>query len=214
MLFRCLGNVPFLFKPYRPCRFYPRFRAFFIAAAVQPVPACSVHRRSSKPAALWSVNLSVSSPLSYVRATPKLADWSRSTPLSETGSAGASLPRKGLDRFAAISSNGKNIMTVKNLLPKKAASAVLLATTALAGTAIANHKMAKSAQRKHPPEGQFLTVDGVRLHYVDSGGDNSPVVLLHGNGTMIADMANQWIVGESMATASYHCFRPTGVWLQ
>jgi pimeloyl-ACP methyl ester carboxylesterase len=80
-------------------------------------------------------------------------------------------------------------MTVKNLLPKKAASAVLLATTALAGTAIANHKMAKSAQRKHPPEGQFLTVDGVRLHYVDSGGDNSPVVLLHGNGTMIADMA-------------------------
>ena len=34
-----------------------------------------------------------------------------------------------------------------------------------------------------------MMVDGVRLHFVDSGGDGSPVVLLHGNGTMIADMA-------------------------
>ena len=81
-------------------------------------------------------------------------------------------------------------MTVRNLpLPKTAASGMLLATTALAGAAIFNRQMAKTAERKHPPEGQFLTVDGVRLHYVDSGGDKSPVVLLHGNGTMIADMA-------------------------
>ena len=64
----------------------------------------------------------------------------------------------------------------------------LLATATLAGTAIANHQMAKAAETKHPPEGRFLMVDGVRLHFVDSGGDGSPVVLLHGNGTMIADI--------------------------
>ena len=65
----------------------------------------------------------------------------------------------------------------------------LLATATLAGTAIANRQMAKAAETKHPPEGRFMMVDGVRLHFVDSGGDGSPVVLLHGNGTMIADMA-------------------------
>ena len=65
----------------------------------------------------------------------------------------------------------------------------LLATATLARTAIANRQMAKAAETKHPPEGRFMMVDGVRLHFVDSGGDGSPVVLLHGNGTMIADMA-------------------------
>ncbi len=65
----------------------------------------------------------------------------------------------------------------------------LLATATLAGTAIANRQMTKAAETKHPPDGRFMMVDGVRLHFVDSGGDGSPVVLLHGNGTMIADMA-------------------------
>jgi pimeloyl-ACP methyl ester carboxylesterase len=64
----------------------------------------------------------------------------------------------------------------------------LLATATLAGTAIATRQMAKAAEITHPPEGRFMMVDGVRLHFVDSGGDGSPVVLLHGNGTMIADM--------------------------
>ena len=81
------------------------------------------------------------------------------------------------------------MMTIRTLsLPNKAISGVLLAAAALAGTAIVNHRMAKSAEQEHPPEGRFLTVDGVRLHYLDSGGDNPPVVLLHGNGTLIADM--------------------------
>ena len=66
---------------------------------------------------------------------------------------------------------------------------LLAATAALAGWAIANRQMAKSAEKKHPPEGRFITVDGVRLHFVDSGGSGLPVVVLHGNGTMIADMA-------------------------
>lgn len=81
-------------------------------------------------------------------------------------------------------------MTVKNLpSTKMAASGALLAMAALAGTAIVNHRASKTAETQHPPEGRVLTVDGVRLHYVDSGGDRSPVVLLHGNGTMIADIA-------------------------
>jgi hypothetical protein len=32
----------------------------------------------------------------------------------------------------------------------------------------------------HPYSGRFLTIDGVRLHYKDSGGTGLPVVLIHG----------------------------------
>jgi pimeloyl-ACP methyl ester carboxylesterase len=50
----------------------------------------------------------------------------------------------------------------------------------LAGLAAANHLVARRAERKHPPKGLFLSVDGVRLHYSDHG-EGSPIVLIHGN---------------------------------
>jgi pimeloyl-ACP methyl ester carboxylesterase len=46
----------------------------------------------------------------------------------------------------------------------------------------------RQAERRHPPRGRFITVDGVRLHFVEKAGTGTPVVLLHGNGAMIADM--------------------------
>jgi pimeloyl-ACP methyl ester carboxylesterase len=39
---------------------------------------------------------------------------------------------------------------------------------------------ARKAEGEHPPAGQFVTVDGVRLHYIERG-EGPPVVLLHGN---------------------------------
>ncbi|HZU87947.1 MAG TPA: alpha/beta hydrolase, partial [Stellaceae bacterium] len=36
-------------------------------------------------------------------------------------------------------------------------------------------------EREHPPAGRFVTVDGVRLHYVEKGEGAPPVVLIHGN---------------------------------
>ncbi|MBV8573761.1 MAG: alpha/beta hydrolase [Acetobacteraceae bacterium] len=59
-------------------------------------------------------------------------------------------------------------------------------TTALAGIAalttlaVGNQIMARRAERRHPPQGSFIEVDGVRLHYSDRG-EGSPVVLIHGN---------------------------------
>jgi hypothetical protein len=38
----------------------------------------------------------------------------------------------------------------------------------------------RRAEREHPPAGKFVTVDGVRLHYIERG-EGPPVVLLHGN---------------------------------
>ncbi|MFC7738899.1 alpha/beta fold hydrolase [Roseomonas sp. GCM10028921] len=51
---------------------------------------------------------------------------------------------------------------------------------ALGGLALVNHLAARRAERRHPPEGSFIEVDGVRLHYTDRG-TGSPVVLIHGN---------------------------------
>src|SRR4030081_1946285 len=57
---------------------------------------------------------------------------------------------------------------------------------ALAISALVNRHLAKNAETDNPPAGQFLEVDGVRLHYVERG-SGSPLVLLHGNGSMIED---------------------------
>jgi pimeloyl-ACP methyl ester carboxylesterase len=45
------------------------------------------------------------------------------------------------------------------------------------------------AERENPPLGEFLTVDGVRLHYF-SKGQGPTVVLLHGNGVIAEDFRN------------------------
>ncbi len=45
---------------------------------------------------------------------------------------------------------------------------------------------ARRAEREHPPRGQFVDVDGGRLHYV-SQGEGPPVVLIHGNVVSLAD---------------------------
>ena len=57
---------------------------------------------------------------------------------------------------------------------------------ALAISALVNRRLAKNAENDNPPAGQFLEVNGVRLHYVERG-SGMPLVLLHGNGSMIQD---------------------------
>jgi len=61
------------------------------------------------------------------------------------------------------------------------ASAIVVATAAsVAAMTAHNIYRARKAERDHPPTGRFITVDGVRLHYIDRG-EGPPVVLLHGN---------------------------------
>jgi pimeloyl-ACP methyl ester carboxylesterase len=63
------------------------------------------------------------------------------------------------------------------------------AVAGAAAAAVYNSRKARRAERENPPLGKFIDVDGVRLHYLERG-EGDPVVLLHGNGTMIED----WIV--------------------
>lgn len=64
---------------------------------------------------------------------------------------------------------------------------------ALAAAAVTNVQLAKRAQRRNPPAGRFVEVDGVRLHYIDRG-NGPPLVLLHGNGSMIQDFGSSGLV--------------------
>jgi pimeloyl-ACP methyl ester carboxylesterase len=59
-------------------------------------------------------------------------------------------------------------------------SVLAASTAAFAVLAVVNHVIARRAEQQHPPKGDFIEVDGVRLHYTDRG-KGSPVVLIHGN---------------------------------
>ncbi|MBA2491540.1 MAG: alpha/beta hydrolase [Gammaproteobacteria bacterium] len=58
----------------------------------------------------------------------------------------------------------------------------------------------RQVERDNPPVGQFMEVDGVRLHYLERG-QGQPLVLLHGNGSMIQDFDISGLV--DLATEHY-----------
>ena len=74
---------------------------------------------------------------------------------------------------------------------------LLLGTAAaLAASALFVRAKTKAAERENPPEGRFITVRGVRLHYVERG-QGDPLVLLHGNGAMVRDFATSGLLDRA-----------------
>ena len=70
----------------------------------------------------------------------------------------------------------------------------------MAVSALVNRRLAKKAENDNPPAGRFLEVNGVRLHYVERG-SGAPVVLLHGNGSMIQDFKSSGLI--DLASKNY-----------
>ena len=75
--------------------------------------------------------------------------------------------------------------------PYLAATAVTIGALAL--SALANRYLAQKAMRDNPPLGRFLDINGVRLHYVERGA-GEPLVLLHGNGSLIQDFESSGLI--------------------
>ena len=72
---------------------------------------------------------------------------------------------------------------------------LLWAGAALAASAVYVQWSSRQAERKYPPSGQFLHLDGIRLHYLDTGGPGPAVLWLHGNGTMAREVEISGIMG-------------------
>lgn len=73
------------------------------------------------------------------------------------------------------------------------ASAVVATLGFMATATIVNRRLAEKAQHENPPQGRFIDVDGVRLHYVERG-SGRPLILLHGNGSMIQDFESSGLI--------------------
>jgi pimeloyl-ACP methyl ester carboxylesterase len=82
-----------------------------------------------------------------------------------------------------------------------AGAAVTAGTVAsvLTAAAVFANARARQAERRHPPRGRFLDIDDVRVHYLERG-TGSPVVLLHGNGSMIEDWEISGVLDGLAAT--------------
>ncbi|WP_336489609.1 alpha/beta fold hydrolase [Methylobacterium nigriterrae] len=72
---------------------------------------------------------------------------------------------------------------------------LLGSAAALGASALYAASKTRQAERRTPPVGDFITVEGVRLHYVERG-QGEPLVLIHGNGTMIQDFLVSGIVDD------------------
>jgi len=59
------------------------------------------------------------------------------------------------------------------------AAAVLIPAGLIAGLWAHTFFRPARAEEAYPPAGSFITVEGIRLHYIRKGG-GTPVVLLHG----------------------------------
>ena len=85
--------------------------------------------------------------------------------------------------------------TSRNKLSEGGPYVVAAAVTvgALAITALITQHWAKEAETENPATGQFLEVNGVRIHYVERG-SGDPLILLHGNGSMIEDFETSGLI--------------------
>ena len=84
--------------------------------------------------------------------------------------------------------------------PSLAYRIAALGLVTLAASAFVNHRLAKKAERDNPPLGRFVEIDGLPLHYLERG-TGAPLVLLHGNGTMIEDFVSSGLI--DMAARSH-----------
>lgn len=86
---------------------------------------------------------------------------------------------------------------------------VAVTVTALAASALANMYLARRAEADYPPIGKFVDVDGVRLHYTETG-SGEPVVFLHGNGSMIQDFKSSGLLDLAAQSARVIAFDRPG----
>jgi pimeloyl-ACP methyl ester carboxylesterase len=81
----------------------------------------------------------------------------------------------------------------------------------LVAIVLANVGLEFIARWRNPPIGEFLNVDGVRLHYIIRGDpDAPPLVMFHGNGTLLQDLIISGLVDAAAHKFRVICFDRPG----
>lgn len=90
-------------------------------------------------------------------------------------------------------------------------STELLFLLLLVGLVVANVALEFIAHWRYPPIGEFLDVNNVRLHFIMRGDpDAPPLVMFHGNGTMLQDFAISGLVDKAASKFRVICFDRPG----
>lgn len=90
-------------------------------------------------------------------------------------------------------------------LAQAALGAVALAAGGAALHALLNGR--RIERERHPPQGRFATVEGVRMHYVEAGpADAPPLLFVHGNGACLEDFLISGLVDA--CADRYRCIVP------
>lgn len=98
---------------------------------------------------------------------------------------------KNYRHYVSARPNRQALEFRKSTAPALAIGATVVAS--LIAATLVNRRMAKNAERDNPPTGKFVSVDGVRLHYIDRG-EGTPLVMLHGNGSMVQDFESSGLI--------------------
>lgn len=77
-----------------------------------------------------------------------------------------------------------------------AAGGTVLAGIGLAAAFLFVRSRTRQAERDNPPQGKFVEVDGVRLHYLERGAGPT-LVLLHGNGVYSKDFETSGLLQQA-----------------
>jgi pimeloyl-ACP methyl ester carboxylesterase len=91
------------------------------------------------------------------------------------------------------------IPTRSSRAPSGLQTAALIGAAGLIASLLYVQSQRRQAERDHPPAGNFIDVDGVRLHYVERG-QGQPLVLLHGNGVFSADFDLSGLIDSAART--------------
>jgi len=76
---------------------------------------------------------------------------------------------------------------------------------------LANVAIQFIARWRNPPIGEFIEVEGVRLHYITRGDpDAPPLIMFHGNGTVLQDFIISGLVDEAAKKFRVVCFDRPG----
>jgi pimeloyl-ACP methyl ester carboxylesterase len=81
----------------------------------------------------------------------------------------------------------------------------------LGALVLANVALEFIARWRNPPIGEFLDVDGVRLHFIIVGDPEAPpLVMFHGNGTLLQDLIISGLVDAASSKFRVICFDRPG----